>query len=95
VFASSVSVLEIQIKSMLGKMKVDVDLIEAIKTAGLKELDFKIVHANELSAFLKLAKHDPFDRMLLAQAQTESMKLMTSDKFLLNLGLSFVLDAKE
>jgi PIN domain nuclease of toxin-antitoxin system len=95
VYVSSVSILEIRIKSMLGKLDVGQDLLTNITAAGLKTLSFDVTHADALTEFPDLKKHDPFDRMLLAQAQLERISLMTADTFLLALGLPYVMDARE
>lgn len=94
VYASAVSVLEIHIKTMLGKLSVSTDLVKDIELSGLKGLSFDMRHANAIRAFPALARHDPFDRMLLAQAQSEQLSLLTSDSTLLRLHLPFVLDAR-
>ncbi|HUC95840.1 MAG TPA: type II toxin-antitoxin system VapC family toxin [Candidatus Saccharimonadia bacterium] len=95
VYVSSVSILEIQIKTMLGKIKSSPDLIQDIDLAGLKNLSFDTSHANAIGNFSNLSKHDPFDRMLLAQSQVESLVLLTSDSVLLDLKLPFILNARK
>ena len=93
VYASSVSVLEIQIKSMLGKLKSSSILLDDIASAGLKSLPFNMEHANAISKFPNLNKHDPFDRMLLAQAKVEGFSFLTSDKLLLDQNIVFLINA--
>jgi PIN domain nuclease of toxin-antitoxin system len=44
--------------------------------------------------FGSLAKHDPFDRLILAQASASGAKLVTADTALLSLNLDFILDAE-
>jgi PIN domain nuclease of toxin-antitoxin system len=95
VYASSVSVLEIRIKTMLGKLKSDNDLVDYISTAGLKSLSFDTSHADALTHFPSLVKHDPFDRMLIAQAEIEGMILLTSDSVLLELDDSLTTDSRK
>jgi PIN domain nuclease of toxin-antitoxin system len=94
VYASSVSVLEIRIKTMLGKLVSADDLLDDILKSGFVELPFNSRHADALLLFPTLAKHDPFDRMLLAQASVAGATLTTSDSMLLSLGLPFVVDAR-
>ena len=94
VYASSVSVLEIRIKAMLGKLTVGENLLEDINASGLEELSFTVHHADAIKAFPALSKHDPFDRMLLAQAHIEGRLFLTSDELLLRLGLPFIADAR-
>ncbi|MDN5796628.1 MAG: hypothetical protein L0H79_12845 [Intrasporangium sp.] len=57
-------------------------------------MPFHASHAKEVGRFAALAHHDPFDRMLLAQASAEGMRFLTSDAVLLGLGLDWVVDAR-
>jgi PIN domain nuclease of toxin-antitoxin system len=95
VYASSISVLEIRIKVMLGKLEAPDKLLDAISSAGLKTLSFSMEHADALSYFPDLSRHDPFDRMLLAQAKTEGFVFLTSDGILLGQGIDYVVDARQ
>lgn len=95
VYASSISVLEIRIKTMLGKLEAPDNLLDAITSAGLKTLSFTMEHADALSYFPDLSRHDPFDRMLLAQAKTEGFVFLTSDGILLSQGIDYVVDVRQ
>jgi PIN domain nuclease of toxin-antitoxin system len=95
VYVSSISILEIRIKTMLGKLTSEEDLLDDIKAAGLKNLSFSPQHADAICSFPNLFKHDPFDRMLLAQAQSEELVLLTTDKLLIDLNLPFVVNARK
>lgn len=94
VHVSSVSVLEVTIKQLLGKLELPGDLQEATAEAGLVELPLTAAHAATLASFPDLVRHDPFDRMLLAQVRAEDLVLLTSDRTLLDLGSVRVLDAR-
>ncbi|MFP4502037.1 MAG: type II toxin-antitoxin system VapC family toxin [Candidatus Hydrogenedentota bacterium] len=76
---SAVSAWEISIKHALGKLKTPEDLAGAIEASGFEELPVTIAHA---LAAGRLPRHhdDPFDRMLVAQAQTENLTLITRDR---------------
>jgi PIN domain nuclease of toxin-antitoxin system len=77
VYMSAASLWEIAIKVSVGKLAVDVDaLAEALLNAGLVELPVSIEHAKSLKALPPIHR-DPFDRMLIAQAMTEPMHLLT------------------
>lgn len=79
VFVSPVSIWEIAIKSRLGKMNADAEtMARAIAETGFEELPVLARHAVEVAG---LADHhrDPFDRLLIAQAISEPMKLITAD----------------
>jgi len=82
VYISSVSIWEAVIKIQLGKLDVDVnDLVGAIESEGFIELPVRAQHA-ALIKELPLIHRDPFDRMLVAQAIYEPLRLLTSDKIL-------------
>lgn len=90
---SSISVLEITMKEMLGRLSAPGDVAVDAESAGLVELPFRSRHAAGLRDFPSLSRHDPFDRMLLSQARIEELALLTSDRQLHMLGLDWVLDA--
>ncbi len=79
VFVSSVSIWEIGIKKNLGKIEVPDNLQEEIKLHRFTPLNITYDHA-ELAGKLPLLHRDPFDRMLVAQAITEKLTLVTRDK---------------
>lgn len=89
VYVSSASIWEIAIKSRLGRIEGDVDaLVDAIRASGFEELPVAAHHA---AATTRLPLHhaDPFDRLLLAQAMVEPLRLLTADHTLAAYG-SFV-----
>jgi len=80
VFVSAASIWEIAIKVRLGKLHADVSqLVDAIAASGFHELP---VWARHTAAVATLPAHhgDPFDRLLVAQAVTEPLRLMTADR---------------
>jgi PIN domain nuclease of toxin-antitoxin system len=82
VFVSAATIWEIAIKVKLGKLRVNpTQLVERIEAAGLYELPIYTRHTM-LVADLPLLHTDPFDRILLAQAMSEPMYLLTFDKHL-------------
>lgn len=78
VFVSAASVWEISIKGALNKLRVPPDLIQSIETVGFSELPITAFHAEQAGS-LPLLHTDPFDRMLVAQAQAEGLILVTRD----------------
>jgi len=62
--------------------------------AGLKILPYFGEVADTLRLFVKQARHDPFDRMFLAQAKSLKLQFFTADQTILDLKLSFVHDAR-
>jgi len=82
VFVSSASVWEAAIKVGRGKLEVDIgQLVSDIEEKGFKELPVSSRHA-ALVAALPHHHRDPFDRLLVAQAMQEPMRLLTSDPML-------------
>lgn len=79
IYVSSVSIWEISIKSGLGKLDVDVDeLLGWLVSLKILSLPVTWSHARALRD-LPLHHRDPFDRMLIAQAVTEPLHLLTAD----------------
>lgn len=79
VYVSSASYWEMAIKIGLGKLHVSLPEIRlAAQNSGFNELP---VSGEHTEALLNLADHhrDPFDRMLVAQAISEPMRLLTAD----------------
>lgn len=94
-YVSAASVLEVTIKVMNGKLEVPSSLDIVIEKLSGAYLDINAQHAEALVRFPSLAKHDPFDRILLAQADIERLTLLSADKILLGMGLDYVIDARE
>lgn len=77
-YVSVASVWEIAIKRASGKLKAPDDLLEQIAVAKFGELGITFKHAM-LAGALPPHHRDPFDRMLVAQAQSGNMTLVTND----------------
>lgn len=79
VYVSSVSLWEVAIKWRIGKIEEDPRLIAGqLDAAGILELQMTNRHALATGT-LPLLHNDPFDRLLIAQAITETMRLLTAD----------------
>lgn len=77
---SYTSFWEIAIKSSLGKMSSMLPGLEARLTGkGFELLPIKLEHIMRMH-YLPHYHRDPFDRMLIAQAQIDNLTLMTSDR---------------
>ena len=81
-------------KSMIIGSKIPSNLAEQFHEANIQVSDFDSKAADEILRFGSLAKHDPFDRLILAQASVSGAKLVTADRALLALNLDFILDAE-
>lgn len=81
-YISSASIWEIIIKARAGKLelpfKINQFIADQMSALKLKPLPIQISHAENL---YKLPDHhkDPFDRMLVSQAQVENIDIITSD----------------
>ena len=80
---SVVSVWEMQIKSQLGKLKLNVPLGELVESQrqanGVRVLAIELEHVLALNSLPALHK-DPFDRLLIAQGQIEDAHIVSRDK---------------
>ena len=76
---SVISLWEIAIKKSLGKLEVRDDLAEYLLRTGVSLLHVELPHINALHD-LPHHHRDPFDRMLIAQAATEKLTLLTADR---------------
>jgi len=82
VYVSAVSTWEIVIKTALGKLRLPGEpaqyLSDRIAQAQLAELAITSAHTYGVLA-LPVHHSDPFDRLLIAQAQHEGLTIVTSD----------------
>lgn len=85
---SAASWWEIAIKQALGRLRFDLAAgRSAFASRGVTTMDVTFAHA-EAAAGLPLLHGDPFDRMLVAQASHEGLRLLTRDKRLKKYGSS-------
>ena len=82
VYVSSASIWEATIKTGIGKLEVDVQqLVTEIENSGFKELSISAKHAAAVARLPDIHR-DPFDRILIAQALCEPLRLLTADGIL-------------
>lgn len=82
VYISTASWWELAIKIGIGKIDVDLGMLRAAAAeSGFIDLPVLGAHTQTLLT-LPLLHRDPFDRMLIAQAISEPMRLITNDKAL-------------
>jgi PIN domain nuclease of toxin-antitoxin system len=80
VFVSSASIWKMAIKAGLGKLAVDIDLLVLkIQSSGFVELPVHSTHAVRVRSMPNIHR-DPFDRILIAQAISGPLHLMTKDR---------------
>ncbi len=78
VFVSSATMWEIAIKRSLGKLDIPNTYRDDIADQGFRELSITWDHARK-TELLPSINRDPFDRMLVAQALSEDLTLVTAD----------------
>jgi PIN domain nuclease of toxin-antitoxin system len=88
-YVSIVTLWEIAIKQSIGKLKVAIDIPKAIQKDGFHILSLTIEHIYAYE-ILPLIHRDPFDRMLVAQALSESIVIATSDSLLIDYGIKII-----
>ncbi len=81
VFVSAVSLWEIWLKQSLGKLRLPADFVERLSAESFESLPLTASQTRQVS-LLAWCHRDPFDRMLIAQAQVEKLILLTADEAL-------------
>jgi len=80
VLVSAASVWEISIKAALGRLEIELDNLEdAIARNGFRPLPIGVRHA-VTAGRLPALHRDPFDRMLIAQASVEELRVVSHDR---------------
>lgn len=86
---SAVVVWEVAIKRSLGKLDAPSDLLEQLERAGVELLPITARHADRVGT-LPPHHRDPFDRLLIAQAEIEGLALVTADDELNRYGVEII-----
>ncbi|MFJ2897581.1 type II toxin-antitoxin system VapC family toxin [Streptomyces sp. NPDC087218] len=81
VYVSAVTPWEIAIKQSLGKLEGSGDLAERARDMQFTPLAITAAHGVRAGRLPQIHR-DPFDRVLVAQAQLESMTLVTRDQWI-------------
>ena len=90
VFVSAASVWELRIKEALGKVDLPKQFEEVLNAQPFEQLAISLAHAHAVRS-LPPHHRDPFDRLLIAQARTESLTFMTHDDIVKSYDVDFVL----
>ncbi len=90
-FVSVVSLWEIAIKVHLGKLDIEVPLDEMAATLKQQQVTILMLKSEHAvaEAIPEPPTRDPFDRLLLAQAQLEGMRFVTVDRALADHPVTF------
>lgn len=83
VYVSAATGWEISIKKALGKLEAPDDINTIVEEERFLQLPITLLHG-EKAGQLPLHHRDPFDRMLIAQAQAEGLTIVTADRYFTN-----------
>jgi PIN domain nuclease of toxin-antitoxin system len=85
-FISVASFWEIAIKFQIGKLEIEIDLEELYRFAERNQIEIIPINEQHLLTLLGLEAihNDPFDRLIISQAISEDLVLITRDKILKN-----------
>jgi len=89
VYVSAVSAREIAIKEALGKLRAPNDLEAQLHSQGFIPLPISARHGL-VAGRLPMHHRDPFDRMLVAQAVSEHLAIVTHDPRIAAYGVDVV-----
>ncbi len=89
VFLSAMSIAELMIKHLIGKIEIEFNPLEMAQRIGLEILNFSGAEALVLGE-LPFHHRDPFDRMLIAQALVNKLALMSDDSKFLPYGCKII-----
>jgi PIN domain nuclease of toxin-antitoxin system len=89
IFVSAATAWEISIKRALGRLKAPANLEEVLASNNFQHLPISLQHGLVAGA---LPRHhdDPFDRMLIAQAKTNQLTMITHDVRMEQYGVSIL-----
>ncbi len=86
VFVSAATGWEVAIKRAAGKLQAPDNLDAMVEESGFSHLPVTFFHGEQAGA-LPMHHRDPFDRMLIAQAQAEGLVIVTRDPYIQRYGV--------
>ena len=89
VVVSAATVWEIAVKRSIGKLTIEDGWSRALARLGFDALPVTSIHAEAVER-LPWHHRDPFDRLLVAQARTEGLELVSADARLAAYGVDLV-----
>jgi PIN domain nuclease of toxin-antitoxin system len=93
VYVSAASAWEISIKRSIGKLTAPDDMDAIVESEDFERLPITLFHGDQAGLLPELHK-DPFDRMLIAQAQSEGLVIVTNDEKIIQYKIR-TMDAKK
>lgn len=91
---SLLSIAELRMKESGGKIKLTENFEDEIVNSGFLECSLDRQAISTLGRWKELLPRDPFDLLLVGQAFSRNLTLLTADRRLLASGLSFIQDAE-
>lgn len=93
-FLSAASLWEITIKHQLKKLELGISLEELFEFVDRNQIEIIPINSLHLLQLSKLPfyHHDPFDRMIIAQAISENLKLISKDSIFKKYPVNLVWD---
>jgi len=85
IFVSAVSLWEIWLKQSVGKLRLPANFLDRLAGEAFESLPLTAVQTVRIGQ-MEWVHRDPFDRMLIAQAQAEDLVLLTADEVLAGYG---------
>lgn len=89
VLVSAVSGWEVAIKISLGRLRLKDPFSTLVERSEFEELPVRLTHTEHLVS-LPPHHNDPFDRMLIVQAQVEGLTVVTHDRTLAPYDVAFI-----
>ena len=81
IFTSVASLWEIAIKHSIGKLDLEFSIAQIEELCNQKDISILPIASKHLDDLKKLPNYhnDPFDRLIICQAQTENLTIITRD----------------
>jgi len=89
IFISAATTWEISIKKNMGLLEAPDDMDRIVEDEGFSKLPISLFHSEKAGGLPEIHR-DPFDRMLIAQAQAEGLEIMTVDPEIPRYGIKWV-----
>ena len=89
IYVSAATVWEMSIKQQMGKLVAPEDIESKVEHAGFSSLPISLFHGQQAGR-LPFHHKDPFDRMLIAQAQAEGLQILTKDEQFRDYGIRLI-----
>ncbi len=86
IYISAATTWEISIKQALGKLEAPDDIDSIVEEERFLKLPISLYHG-QMAGLLPPHHKDPFDRMLVAQAQAEGLTIVTTDQIVHKYGV--------